>query len=592
MKVNEGNKNNAFKDILVVVFLGIVTILSMFTFLSLLRLSIQSDGFFHFSRAEEIYRNLRSGVPFTFIAAHTFQQTGVGNFLFYPDVFLYPWALLRFALCPVTAYYVWDSLFVFATFVIGYFCMKDYSKDRLRSVFFAIIYGLGTYHVYLGQCNFVLGEFIAYTFLPIVVLGIYHIIFANEKKWPLLAVGMALLTYSHVLSVYIMCFFCAALCLCTLFSRLWINRQRLLALLKAVGLYFLLSAWFFIPLITDYVGQGIVSPGAGFMLLSSPQQMIANSFNPTSALSSHSIGMLLMITAFVGWFFVRKNTQELVTYIIGVCLLLMTTNFIPYTQIQNIKWLANILGVIQFPYRLLSMATLFMAITASFIMVSFVRRGYRNSSRIGLIVFCLGIIMTCYYSEQTSLVSQLTSPTRQYLKYPKGGTPTSYQALMKEAPGKIVNNDNYNDIFDYEVLFGQTDYYREAAFSVHPKWGSFAPKAFSIQQHVMYVNGHAEYGRPYVAPNKISYEVFISKKRAKIDLPVVAYHNTAVYDNGRRVAANISSRGTVLVQVGHGKHYLTVGYKPNRVYYVLFEVALLTWVILILLFTGILHRKK
>ena len=173
MNVNEDNKNNAFKDILVVVFLGIVTILSMFTFLSLLRLSIQSDGFFHFSRAEEIYRNLRSGAPFTFIATHTFQQTGVGNFLFYPDVFLYPWALLRFVFCPVTAYYVWDSLFVFATFVIGYFCMKDYSKDRLRSVFFAIIYGLGTYHIYLGQCNFVLGEFIAYTFLPIVVLGIY-----------------------------------------------------------------------------------------------------------------------------------------------------------------------------------------------------------------------------------------------------------------------------------------------------------------------------------------------------------------------------------------------------------------------------------
>lgn len=592
MNANENNKNNIFKDILVVLFLGIVTILSMFTFLSLLRLSIQSDGFFHFSRAEEVYRNLRSGVPFTFIATHTFQQTGVGNFLFYPDVFLYPWALLRFILRPVTAYYVWDSLFVFATFVIGYFCMKDYSKDRLRSVFFAIIYGLGTYHVYLGQCHFVLGEFIAYTFLPVVVLGIYHIVFANEKKWPLLAVGMVLLTYSHILSVYIMCFFCAGVCLCTLFSRLWINRRRLLALLKAIGLYFLLSAWFFIPLITDYIGWGIVSPGAGFMFLSSPQQMIANSFSPAIALSSHSIGILLMITAFVGWFFVRKNTRELVTYIIGVCLLLITTSFIPYAQIQNIKWLANILGVIQFPYRLLSMATLFMAVTASFIMVSFVRKGYHNSSRVGLMVFCLGIIMTCYYSEQTSLVSQLTSPTRQYLKYPKGGTPKSYQALINEAPGKIVNNDNYNDVFDYEVLYGQTDYYRETAFSVHPKWGSFAPKAFSIQQHVVYVNGHAKCGKPHTAPNKITYEVFINKKHAEVDLPVIIYHNTVVYDNGRRIAAKISSRGTVLVHVDHGKHYLTVGYKPNKMYYVLLVVAILTWVVLLLSLIRVPHNKK
>lgn len=65
--------------------------------------------------------------------------------------------------------------------------MQDYSHDSLRSFLFALIYGLATYHIYLGQCDFVLGEYLAYTFLPLVVLGMYHVVFMNKNKWYILA---------------------------------------------------------------------------------------------------------------------------------------------------------------------------------------------------------------------------------------------------------------------------------------------------------------------------------------------------------------------------------------------------------------------
>lgn len=65
-----------------------------------------TDTLFHYSRVQEIYENLKHGAFFTWISTRYFQQTGVGSYLFYPDIFLYFWALLKFIFPPVQAFYV------------------------------------------------------------------------------------------------------------------------------------------------------------------------------------------------------------------------------------------------------------------------------------------------------------------------------------------------------------------------------------------------------------------------------------------------------------------------------------------------------
>ena len=60
------------------------------------KITTGTDWLFHVSRVEQIYQNLKQGSFFTFIATDVFNQSGVGTFLFYPDVFLYPWAFFRF----------------------------------------------------------------------------------------------------------------------------------------------------------------------------------------------------------------------------------------------------------------------------------------------------------------------------------------------------------------------------------------------------------------------------------------------------------------------------------------------------------------
>ena len=46
--------------------------------------------------------------------------------------------------------------------------MKHFSNNQFRSLIFALLYTFATYHWYLSPLNWVIGEFIAYGFIPLV----------------------------------------------------------------------------------------------------------------------------------------------------------------------------------------------------------------------------------------------------------------------------------------------------------------------------------------------------------------------------------------------------------------------------------------
>ena len=582
-RIKQKHYKSLVKFLLIFVLFFIITVAAFYAQLKYRQFQLRSDAFFHLNRAEEIYQNLKHGTVLTFIATHTFQKTGVGNFLFYPDVFLYPLALLRFIFHPVTAFYLWDGFILFLTFIISYFCMRDYSHDDLRSFLFALIYGLATYHIYLGQCNFVLGEYLSYSFLPLVVLGMYHVIFRNKNKWYILTIGMVLITYCHLLTVYIMTIFCGLFAILSLFYINWLKESgRLLAIIKSIGLYILLTGWIFIPFLTDYIGRNIQVPANGFLILYSLKQMINNSLDAQLAVANHSIGKIAIFTVSIGWFFVRKDKQEQTTYVIGTVLFLLTTTFIPYYRMMRNPFWVKSVGLIQFPYRLLSLATLFLSISASYILLKFIRNTKKRKSQIGLLILTLSMIMICYYSEQSPIIEHIY-PNSEQLLLPKSKIPNSEAQLIKDATNKLVNNQNYHNIFDYEVLYGETDYYLRSAFDVNSNKGSFAPKALSICKHISYINQKQSIINPISSGNKLIYR-FTLNKRSKVNLPVIAYHNTKVYDNGQLIDKKISNRGTVLVHLNHGYHKLLVCYSPNFMYYIMLFIAIFTWIALLIIY--------
>ena len=260
------NKKYNNKKIIAVSIIIIFSILMILPFLLVGQIGVDSDWSFHAARVQQIYLNLKKGEFFTYLATDTFSKVGNANFLFYPNFILYPWAFLKFIFAPVTAYLIYIWLIFLATGLIAFFSMISFTRGKIRqSLFFALIYLIAPYHLYLTLTNYVLGEAQAYTFLPLILLGMWNILYRN--KWVTLAVGMTLIAYSHYVSVFISAEVCVMILACYLIQNRKIEFSKLVSLLKSVCLFVLLSAWQFVPLFTDYLGKDLSRPLSGFFLV-------------------------------------------------------------------------------------------------------------------------------------------------------------------------------------------------------------------------------------------------------------------------------------------------------------------------------------
>lgn len=558
------------KNIFIIISFVLLSGIFIYALLKSGHYQLMADSSFHLSRANEIYQNLKHGGLFTFIATHCFSQSGVGTFLFYPSVFIYPLALLRFIFNPITSIWLWVGMFLFLTLLISFYSMLSFSKRNYRrSYFFAIIYTIVPYHLYLGIWNGTLGEFIAYTFLPLVFLGLYKILWENSDKWYILTVGMTLVSYSHILSLYISFGLCLALFILKLmFSS--INKQQFVSLLKAAIVTILLTLWQFIPFITDYLGKYIVAPNEMFQFPYGFNDLVNNSFlNIANGNGSTGIGVCLIVILLAGWIapVVQRNKKELIIYSLGVLILLCSTTFLAWQAFGSNKLVLHTLGNIQMTFRLLPYGSLFLAVTASLVLDSYISN--LNLKREGLLLGIFTLLsIGGYYGSIQYEIQILYNVSKRDQLYPAN----SFKPKAVINCNAVASKQNYNDIFGYQVIFGETDYYNKKAMD-HSK---------SIINNWTYVNGQKQVIKKISGVNKITMKLR-GRQGEEADLPIIAYHNTYVVNNGIKVNYTMSKRGTVQLKLHNGINGITIGYKPNICYYVLFVAAIIGWLILVVL---------
>lgn len=569
-------------NISIVLLFGIVTALMTVTFIKLGTIVLNSDGSFHFSRLEELYDNFRSG-NMTFIASHTFNNTGVGTFLFYPSILLYPWVILRLVFSPVTAFYVWYGLMLFITMCIAYYSMWLFDKDRIRAVLFGILYAVFPYHVHLGVVHTVVGEFLAYTFIPLFFVGLYYCL-TNIEKWYLLGIGWVLILYSHIISAYITILCAVIISAIYMFIDPSSIKKVVINLSKNIVLVILLSSFILVPFITDFINAGINSPNSSaFSFLDTLQNIFGISLTNTAD-SNKSIGILALFTTMTGWYFVRGNeAKEKVVYGLGVFFLLCTSTVVPW-QLFNNTVVGKILGVIQFPYRLNTYVGFFLMVTFSLIVSKFIHSIANKKTKMlvgtGIIVF----FIISYYGSLTGLLVKVHTLQGNLLR----NNVETAKVIPNDA---IIRNSNYNNIFDYSILYGETDYYPKMAFdNLEDRNVSVEinPKINSILLHKVIMGNKGKIETPKVTANRIEYSVKVNKKE-KIDVPVLAYKRTKVMLNGRNVNYTVSPRGTVMVDGNKGNNKISVTYQPSKLLYVGIIVSVVTW---IGLFIGLIFSKK
>ena len=538
-------KNKRLKNIIATITIVVFTILMIMPFLWVGQIGVHSDWSFHASRVQQIYLNLQKGQWFTYIATDTFSKVGNANFLFYPSIFLYPWALLKFVFAPVTAYLVYVWLLFLATGLIAFYCMKSFTNGNIRqSLFFAIIYLIAPYHLYLTLSNYVLGEAQAYTFIPLILLGMWNILYRN--KWIMLAIGMSLMAYSHYVSVFISVEVCFIMLICYFIQNQKVEWHKIINLIKAMVLFVLLSAWQFIPLFTDYLHGDLMRPASGFMLMQSAGDFIVSAIS-NDALNRGGIGLVLLIALIFGWVFIEKNSRYTWGYIIGVIITLMITTAFPWQYFANTP-----LSIIQFPYRYTSYAIAFLSIVLSKALLKL------NYSTISTNIVTSVILLAFILLYAGSIYSDIAR---------NKNTDNNVAILANSRQGKYKT---LRDPSDTPIILTNASY----------------------NNRVTFINNKETKVLQRSGANKLIYNINL-KESSKVDLPALAYRHTSISINNKVSNYKVSDRGTVLLKLNRGKYKIIVSYKPINLLSIFRLIAFIGWsgIILMYLFRYVNKRN-
>lgn len=425
------------------------------------------DTGFHLLRIEGIAEGLKRG-EFPVIMNSVFNDSyGYPVGVFYPDLMLYIPALLRvIGFSIATSYKAYIIFINILTVVFSYILGRNIFIDKRISMIVAAAYTLSGYRLVNVWGRQSLGEYTAMTFLPIIALAVWNIYTrkgedkAFKNSAYLLAFGMLGLLYSHVLSTemtVVVLVVIAFVCYKKTFKLV-----TLLVYAKAIVIFALVGLAFIGPFLDYYVNTDVyikvignekkyIQEGGAF--ISDYFAFFRNVFGDNSLYASDrmqiSPGLVLMTALLIGLFMViigRADHKIKVITIASCVILFVSSNMFPWNQLVLRVPFFNTLAAIQFPWRYVGYATLFLALLLGFILEYAVNSGtlvYKVVMVSGIgIVIGLGSFVS-NYSESVSQVNYLD--TAEMPTHTGGKVP-----LVGGSEYLLAGTDV--DILDYDII--------------------------------------------------------------------------------------------------------------------------------------------
>ena len=148
----------------------------------------QNDLYFHFSRILSLDNVFSSPVNFKYFA-----HNGTMVNLFYPWITVFPlfklfqWTHYNLIL----AYYLFWLVMTFVTLVITYYAATVITQNKWTSVLISALYTFSLVRTSDIYQRVAIGETVAMTFLPLVLLSCYYLFYQQQiHKWYILTIAM------------------------------------------------------------------------------------------------------------------------------------------------------------------------------------------------------------------------------------------------------------------------------------------------------------------------------------------------------------------------------------------------------------------
>ncbi len=385
-KVIEKRKN-------IILFLIVIAVISSITLFLIPNISRGHDLAFHLSRISAIKDNLKLGIIGGYIYPNYLGGYGYGNGLFYPDLFLYIPAFLSYlGLSTITSYKIFLLLISFCSVSTMYICVNGIGKNKKSALISSFIYGFASYRLVDMFTRAALGETLAFVFAPLVIYGMYKIIYDDYKKFYILTIGMSGLILSHLISTYLIGIVLVILCLVNI-KKLFKEKKRILYLIIAALSTLCLTAYFIFPML-EQMGSG---------------KFIFNNLDETSKLLERSLPIWSIFIEFpyhvlrklwiptglgIGFFVLIyyylkevKDNDKFTNFcfITGIIFLIFSTNLFPWNLFQKA------LSPIQFPWRFYFISVLLLSI-GSGIMLSKKNINIEKKAKFLFIVFLIPVL--------------------------------------------------------------------------------------------------------------------------------------------------------------------------------------------------------
>lgn len=490
------------------------------------------DVYYQFQRIQGISKSLKEGL-FPSISTINFGKIGYAVNIFYPWMTLLPFGIVSlFNSNPISAFYMGLFVYFLASLLISHYSMYEFSGSHIQAVVFTLIYNFSTYRLIDLLSRAALAEYIATIFLPLCFLGFYETFFRNYHKWYLFALGFGAIILTHVLTTFMTILIFIVFILLN-FMKIKPFKEHAVALIKAVVTTILLTLLYTVPFILEELFQRFPKPDpqilkglelAKFLkvtLQSNASRFVeGNLYNP---------GLIVLLILIAGIFYFKKfNRLNKQIYVIGLAIFLISTNLFPWHILQNTP-----ISVIQYPYRLLIFASLFAAVTGSWIVKNTVQND--DQERQWLVVALCGVLMFGIWFGSFKMAT-----TNSMISDPKGMIDSS-----------MIKEDRIPDSYLNQYVPKETLNYLS-----------------SVTEHQMYVNEKVITAYPRDDRDTGVMNIENLRQGDDVNLPVIRYRLTRVTVNGQPVPFWTSTRGTIEFHAKQNSRHnrIVISYGSKKLY--------------------------
>lgn len=412
---------------------------------------IGHDGTYHMARLLNLADGLKNGQFPVRMGGFAYDGYGGVMSVFYPDTFLYPFALML--LGGASAVYVCNVFSValnIGAALSMYAAAKRLFEKRWAATGASILYTLASYRVVNVFTRVAFGEALAMIFLPLFLVNLYDVVCGDARRWKGLALSAACIFCSHMITTLLCAVLAAGFCL--LHVRKIILQKRLLPLVKAVLVCLLLCLYRIGPLVM-YSMQGLgaddlfrniteFSVELGQVLMMNAGTITRETNNPQIMDFSVEIGLPLMIGAALALYAALQKEERgksewaaLKLVAGGALMTIAATDFFPWGAVSLLT--QGQVGYIQFTWRLLILATPMLALAGGYGLCEFggKRQDAAAVAALSMAVICVMPIFSSeiqnpIYVEKGVIISPFMG--RSFPEYTYSDT-TDFLAIRKRS---------------------------------------------------------------------------------------------------------------------------------------------------------------